>query len=121
MGPALWAEPGSGARQLPGAWFAAPDPSARAEFVSAFAARFGAPPPGVADLAYDAAQIARATAGSGYQPAALTTPGGFAGADGPLVLLPDGRALRGLAVLEVTRGEPQTLAPATVPVPAPGA
>lgn len=112
MGPALWAAPASGAAQLRGAVYAAPDPAARQSFVQAFSARTGAPPPGPADLAYDAAAIARVTAPSGYATSALTNPDGFAGVDGWIRLLPDGEVRRGLAVFQIQSGGPQMVAPA---------
>ncbi len=112
MGPALWAAPGSGAGQIRGAWYAAPDPAARASFEQAFAARYGAPPPGSADLAYDAALIARTLAPQGYAPGALVNPDGFSGADGWLRFLPDGRVQRGLGVFQVEPGGPRLISPA---------
>ncbi|HJS84544.1 MAG TPA: penicillin-binding protein activator [Acetobacteraceae bacterium] len=112
MGPALWAAPGSGASQVRGAWFAAPDPAARANFEQAFAARYGGPPPGAADLAFDAASIARAVAPQGDTMAALVNPDGFSGADGWLRLLPDGQVQRGLAILQVGPGGPRVISPA---------
>lgn len=112
MGPALWAAPGSGASQVRGAWFAAPDPAARANFEQAFAARYGAPPPGAADLAFDAATIARTLASQGYAPAVLVNPDGFSSSDGWLRLLPDGGVQRGLAVLQVEPGGPRIISPA---------
>lgn len=112
MGPALWAAPSSLSSQVRGAWFAAPDPAARAAFVQAFTARYGAPPPGPADLAYDAADIARVLAPQGYAPGALTNPDGFSGVDGWFRLLPDGQVQRGLAIFQVEPGGPRVIAPA---------
>lgn len=115
MGPALWGAPSSAASdQVPGAWFAAPDPAARAEFEQSYTARYGAPPPALADLAFDAASIARVAAGEGrYSVAALTQPAGFIGANGWLALLPDGQVRRGLALFRVEQGgSPQMIEPA---------
>ena len=112
MGPALWAAPNSGASQLRGAWFAAPDPAVRASFEQAFAARYGGPPPGAADLAFDAASIARNVAPQGYAPEALVNPEGFSAADGWLRLLPDGQVQRGLAVLQIEPGGSRVISPA---------
>ena len=112
LGPALWATSGSAASQVRGAWFAAPDPAARANFEQTFAARFGGPPPGPADLAFDAASIARAVASQGYAQAALVNPDGFSGADGWLRLLPDGQVQRGLAIFQVEAGGPRIISPA---------
>ena len=41
IGPSLWASPASGSGQLSGAWYAAPDPAARASFEQAFTAKYG--------------------------------------------------------------------------------
>jgi branched-chain amino acid transport system substrate-binding protein len=102
LGPMLWASPASGSGQLPGAWYAAPDPAARAGLEQSYAAKYGTSPPAVADLAFDAASIARVLgAGGGYSVGALTQPAGFLGADGWLALLPDGQVRRGLAVFRV--------------------
>jgi len=117
MGPALWADPRSGAGELRGAWYAAPDPAARAPFVQAFTARYGAPPPGAADLAFDAASIARVVmTGVGT----LANASGFTGADGWLELLPDGEVRRGLAVFQIEAGGPQIVQPAPTNAGMPG-
>ncbi|MDQ2802559.1 MAG: penicillin-binding protein activator, partial [Pseudomonadota bacterium] len=76
--------------------------------------RYGGPPPRVADLAFDAASIARALAPSGDPAAALTAANGFEGSDGWLRLLPDGRVERGLAVFQIEAGGPAVIAPAPV-------
>lgn len=112
LGPALWASSGSAAGQFPGAWYAAPDPAARANFEQAYSAKFGAPPSPLADLAYDAASIARALGGRPYSVGALTQPNGFVGADGWFALLPDGQVRRALAVYAIERGGPQMVEPA---------
>ncbi len=122
LGPALWAAPSARSdADLRGAWFAAPDPSARAGFDAQYQAQFGAPAPGLADFAYDAAAIARVLAGEGgYSGAALTRPEGFGGVNGVLALQPDGKVRRGLALFEVRRGGPDVIEPAPDAVGAPG-
>ena len=115
MGPSLWSDARSGARELRGAWYAAPDPAARAGFVASFTSRYGSSPPSVADIAYDAASIARVASGSG---ASLTNPSGFTGADGWLALLPDGQVRRGLAVFQIGPGGAGMVQPATPAGPA---
>jgi ABC-type branched-subunit amino acid transport system substrate-binding protein len=105
LGPALWAFPASGSAALEGAWFAAPDPDARRDFIRDYTEKFKTPPSPLADLASDAASIARVLAGPGrISIAGLTQPAGFAGVDGWLGLLPDGQVRRGLAVFRVDRG-----------------
>ena len=113
LGPALWASAGSRGGQIFGAWYAAPDPAARAPLEQAFAAKYGNPPPPLADLAFDAAAIARVLAGQGYSVGALTQPNGFAGAMAGWRCQPDGEVRRGLAVFQIERGGgAQMLAPA---------
>jgi branched-chain amino acid transport system substrate-binding protein len=122
LGPALWASPAArGGAGLGGAWFAAPDPAARASFDADFQAKYGAPAPGLADFAYDAASIARVLAGSGgYSVASLTRPEGFAGVDGLFALQPDGTVRRGLAVFQIARGGASIIDPAPTSLAAPG-
>lgn len=113
IGPASWANPVSGSLQVPGAWYAAPDPAARTAFVQAYSGQYGVTPPSIADLSFDAASIARVlSASGGYSVRALTQPSGFVGADGWLGLTPDGEVHRGLAVFKVERGGPQMISPA---------
>lgn len=113
MGPAQWASPASGSGAVEGAWYAAPDPAARAVLEERFATRYSAPPPPLADLAFDAASVAAALATrGGFSQAALTQPAGFAGVDGWFALLPDGRVNRGLAVFRVERGGSSMIEPA---------
>jgi branched-chain amino acid transport system substrate-binding protein len=122
LGPALWAGAGTRGGQIVGAWYAAPDPTARAPFEQAFTAKYGAAPPPLADLAFDAAAIARVLAARGYSAGALTQPNGFSGVDGWLALEQDGEVRRGLAVFVIERGGgAQLLAPAPESPTAPGA
>jgi branched-chain amino acid transport system substrate-binding protein len=121
MGPALWASPSSGSGQFPGAWYAAPDPAARSGFEQSYSAKNGSGPSPLADLAYDAASIARVLGGRGYSVAALTQPAGFVGADGWFGLLSDGQVRRALAVFAIERGGPQMVEPAPTSGNVPGA
>jgi ABC-type branched-subunit amino acid transport system substrate-binding protein len=116
LGTGLWDVPGL-AKQTPfiaGGWYAAPDPEARRGFMRNYAANYGQEPPRLATLAYDATALAAALAkrGVAYDRVALTNPNGFAGLDGIFRLLPDGRAERGLAVLEVTPDGARVIDPA---------
>jgi branched-chain amino acid transport system substrate-binding protein len=122
MGPALWASSSSGSGQFTGAWYAAPDPAARGGFEQAYTAKFGSAPSPLADLAYDAASIARVLGGrGGFSVGALTQPSGFVGVDGWLALLPDGQVRRALAVFDIERGGPQMVEPAPQSGNVPGA
>ena len=98
--PALAAEP-----ELEGAWYAAPDPTGRADFEKRFAALYGHAPARLATLAYDAtalaAALSRGPEGADFSAEALTNPNGFVGLDGIFRLRPDGRVERGLAVIEI--------------------
>ena len=124
LGPALWANMAArGTGNMADAWFAAPDPAARSDFDARYTAKYTTPAPGLADLAYDAAAIARVlTTNGGISIPSLTRPEGFAGVDGVLGLLPDGHVRRGLAVFEIQRGgsDPQIVDPAPDNLAAPG-
>lgn len=98
--PTLAAEPA-----LSGAWFAGAPPDGRSDFEAKYRQAFGAKPPRLASLGYDAAALAAVLAQRGAVSSAdLMNPMGFAGIDGLFRFLPDGTSERGLAVLEVARG-----------------
>ena len=106
LGTGQWDYAGIGAEPaLVGGWYAAPPPTARADFSAQYRKTYGRTPPRLATLAYDAtalaAVLARAEGGPDFSDAALTTPSGFYGRDGIFRFLPEGVAQRGLAVLEV--------------------
>jgi ABC-type branched-subunit amino acid transport system substrate-binding protein len=106
LGTGLWDVDNLG-KQVPlinGGWYAAPDPATRRGFISSYAAAYGAEPPRLATLAYDATALAAVIAkhNGRYDAASLTNPNGFAGLDGIFRLLPTGAVERGLAVDEVT-------------------
>ena len=83
IGPALWSSPSSGSGSVSGAWYAAPDSSTRQNLDQDYSAKYATPPPPLADLAFDAASIARVITGPrGADVTALTQPAGFVGADG---------------------------------------
>jgi len=113
LGPSLWSERASGAWALSGAWYAAPDASIREGFAQNYTARFGAAPPVIADVAFDAALIARFVASSGddYR-IALTQSSGFVGTDGLVALSTNGAVHRGLAVFKIDRSGPSQVEPA---------
>lgn len=122
IGPSLWASPSSGSGQVPGAWYAAPDPAARAAFDQAYSAKYGGTAGPLGELAYDAASIARVLGSRGdYSVGALTQDAGFLGADGWFALLSDGQVRRALAVFVIERGGPQMLEPAPQSGNVPGA
>ncbi len=113
IGPALWSAASSGSASVSGAWYAAPDGSSRMNLERAYLAKYGIAPPPIADLAFDAASIARIITDSrGAEFAALTQPTGFIGADGWLAFSPDGQVRRGLAVFRIERAGPMMIEPA---------
>jgi ABC-type branched-subunit amino acid transport system substrate-binding protein len=116
LGPALWstiAPQMANQSVLQGALYAAPDPASAAGFDAKYQSAYGAAPPAIADIAFDAAAIARLAAGSGgYTSTVLTAPDGFTGTDGVLVLQPNGQVQRGLAVFQVAPGAPVMTSPA---------
>jgi hypothetical protein len=116
LGPTLWAPLAVQMASQPvfiGALYAAPDPASAQAFDAKYQTVYGAPPPGIADVAFDAAAIARVAGGNGgYTSGVLTNPSGFAGTDGLVVLNADGTVKRGLAVYGVAPGQAVVSAPA---------
>jgi ABC-type branched-subunit amino acid transport system substrate-binding protein len=113
--PLLAAMPDAGREPaLVGAWYAAPDEARREAFEARFREAYGTVPPIVAGVAFDAAAIAAALAGSGEVPSdlTLTQPEGFVGALGIIRLMPDGTNQRGLSLIEVRREGIQVIEPA---------
>jgi ABC-type branched-subunit amino acid transport system substrate-binding protein len=110
------------APELVGGWFPAADPTALRGFVERYRTRYGAVPPALAVLGYDAVQIAGQLVAEARQTGsmdpfdrvALTRPQGFRGAVGPIRFLPDGRGERGMAILEVGPGAFRLVDPAPV-------
>jgi len=116
LGPANWANiaPALGHNGVyNGAIYAAPDPASAGEFDQKYQAAYGAAPPAIADVGFDAAAIAHLLAGEGgYTSNLLTNPAGFTGADGVLQLEPNGQVQRGLAIFEITPSGPTITTPA---------
>ena len=106
--PNLWTEPA-----LLGGWFPATDPAARESFAAQYELAFGQRPPALAVLGYDAASLAGLLARDGgpqrFGDLAIQSPSGFAGFGGLFRFSADGLAERGLAVMEVRRGEAVTV------------
>lgn len=104
LGTGLWDQ--ANAAQNPGlvgAWYAASSPKLRQKFESNYRNTYGATPPRLASLAYDAAALAVVLSkqNQGFGRAALLNPNGFAGVDGIFRFLPDGLNDRGLSVLQI--------------------
>lgn len=116
MGPTLWSNLATvmaNQTVFVGALYAAPDPAAASAFQAKYQSTYNSTPPGIADLAFDAAALARLAASSGgYTTQVLTSPSGFTGTDGLLVLQPDGSVKRGLTVLSIAPGQPKVVSAA---------
>ena len=106
LGTGLWYDAGTIKEPLlSGGWFAAPQPSSDDAFNAKYRQAFGAEPPQLASLAYDAISLVALLApGAAYHRftlATLTDPNGFAGVNGIFRFHADGSIERGLAVLAV--------------------
>jgi branched-chain amino acid transport system substrate-binding protein len=117
LGTGLWDDPSlTRDPALFGGWFAAPDPGTRQDFDRRYQENYGAAPPRLASLAYDAtalsAVLARVGGAQPYAAANLMNPRGFAGIDGLFRFRGDGLAERGLAVLEIRSGRAAVVDPA---------
>ncbi|MCE9524122.1 MAG: penicillin-binding protein activator [Alphaproteobacteria bacterium] len=118
LGTGLWDDPAV-AREtsLMGGWYAVPPPEQRLNFISRYQQLYGAKPPRIASLAYDAvalsATLAGGQPGKRYTRTAIADPNGFAGIDGIFRFRSDGMTERGLAVMEVsTTGQLNVVSPA---------
>ncbi len=106
LGIGLWDDQGLSVEPgMQSAWFAAPSPDLRRTFEKRYTDTYGAVPPRLATLGYDATALAAVLARNGdngggiFSRAAITNPNGFAGVDGVFRFLPNGLAERGLAIL----------------------
>jgi ABC-type branched-subunit amino acid transport system substrate-binding protein len=106
LGTALWLNDSAlrGDSTLDGAWFPGPDATARARFEARYRDAFGDTPPRIAASAYDAAALTARALRVGTPVATITAQQSFAGADGPVRLLPGGQTLRGLAIYALAPG-----------------
>ncbi|MEL6060265.1 MULTISPECIES: penicillin-binding protein activator [unclassified Methylobacterium] len=125
IGTALWNEPALFALPaLQGGHFAAPDRSGFSAFSGRYQARFGAVPPRVTSLAYDAVTLAAALArqygSQRFAEATLTNGAGFAGVDGTFRFRPDGQSERALAVYEIRNNAATPVSPAPRVLAKPG-
>lgn len=121
LGTGLWDDRGLASEAaMEGAWFAAPPPNLRENFVKRYKDMHKETPPRIATLAYDATALAailaahglRHTGNPSYSKRDLTNPNGFAGLDGIFRFRPDGLIERGLAVLEFKDKKMQVIDPA---------
>jgi ABC-type branched-subunit amino acid transport system substrate-binding protein len=117
LGTGLWSDPAMAKEPLlAGGWFAAPQPSTNDAFNAKYRETFGAEPPQLASLAYDAlslvALLAPGTPYHRFTLAALIDPNGFTGANGIFRFRTDGSIERGLAVLAIDPGGFTVVSPA---------
>ncbi len=106
MGTMLWDDPGLWRESaLAGGVFPAPSRSSLDKFESRYQQAFGAAPPDLAVLGYDAVALAAVLSQSGggasFDRATLTSAAGFSGAAGIFRFRPDGTVQRGLSVMEI--------------------
>ncbi len=117
LGTGVWNDPRVlKAAALQGAWFATPANAGFTAFAQRYRAKFGAEPPRIATLSYDAvslvAALGRVQGGQRYTDAVLTNGSGFNGADGVFRFKPEGPSERGLAVVQIEGGGTTTVSPA---------
>lgn len=121
LGTGLFDDPAlARARELDGAWFAAPAPAQRADFERRYKQTYNEPAPRIATLTYDATALAATLAQYGlrnggkpaFDRASITNPNGFSGLDGIFRFNQNGFAERGLAILEFRNGSINVLDPA---------
>jgi ABC-type branched-subunit amino acid transport system substrate-binding protein len=117
IGTAIWNDPRVFA--LPafqGGWFAGAATAGFDTFSQRYQARFGAVPPRVASLAYDAvslsAALIRQYGSQRFADATLTNPSGFSGTDGTFRFRAEGLSDRALAVYEIRANAAAIVSPA---------
>jgi ABC-type branched-subunit amino acid transport system substrate-binding protein len=99
-----------------GGWYAGVAPDLVARFAQRFQRSYGANPPRIASLSYDAVSLAiilgRGEPGARFTAQNITNPQGFQGVNGLFRFTRAGLAERGLSILEVTPAGPRVVAPA---------
>jgi ABC-type branched-subunit amino acid transport system substrate-binding protein len=105
-------------------WFAAPPPAAFRDFAAHYRRTYGANPPRIATLAYDAVSLVALLSGGKpydrFTDTALVDPNGFSGVDGLFRFRDNGSAERGLAILQVAPNGFTVVDPAPRSFPAAG-
>ncbi|MDA8544831.1 penicillin-binding protein activator [Alphaproteobacteria bacterium] len=108
IGTGLWDDPTlSQEPPLHGGWYAAAPNKNWSGFAARYEKTYGAAPPRLASMAYDAvslaARLSAFSTDAPFRTDLLTDPNGFSGIDGIFRLKPGGLNERGLTVQEVTR------------------
>lgn len=125
IGTGLWDDAGLISEPaFNGTLFASPSPQARGMFEKNYNALYGKKPVRIASLAYDATALASVISAQAYRAgypnemvfsrSALLNPNGFAGVDGIFRFNSNGIVDRGLAVLEIQKGNLIVRAPAPI-------
>jgi len=113
LGTGLWDDASvTSDPNMKGAYYAAPSPQVRTAFERNYQRIYGATPPRLASIGYDAAALAvvlaRQNSANGgrvtFDRASITNPNGFSGVDGIFRFRNDGLAERGMAVLQIVQG-----------------
>lgn len=118
LGTRMWDDPATTREiSLAGGWYALPPQEQRSNFITRYQQLYGARPPQIGSLAYDAialaATLAGGRAGQRYTRTTIADPNGFAGIDGIFRFRSDGMTERGLAVFQVSQdGPPVIISPA---------
>lgn len=117
LGTMLWEDSHPGEQPaLAGGWYAAAPAPSFTDFARRYDKAFGAPPPRLASLGYDAAalvMVLNKRAIHDFSVGSLTNPQGFAGIDGLFRLMPDGTIDRAYAIKEVVpNGAARVIQPA---------
>jgi hypothetical protein len=121
LGTGLWDDPSlANETHLGGSLFAAPSPNMRLSFERRYKQLYGAVPPRLASLAYDATALAAVVSRKNsdrsgkyvFDRQTLINPNGFAGIDGIFRFRPDGLIERGLSVLQYQNGKIREVEPA---------
>jgi len=95
-----------------GGWYAGVEPRLVKYFSDHYAQSYGAKPPRLASLAYDATSLAISLGKSSFSAREIQNPEGFQGMNGLFRFRSNGLIQRGLAILQVTPSGPSVVSPA---------
>ncbi len=105
---AIWKVP-----ELDGAWYPAADPAQLQLYLGRYRAQFGAEPPRLTALSYNAfamiAILQKQNPQNPFAPSQLNNPSGFNGVDGLFRVMPDGSVRRALAVVSIENRGPRVI------------
>ena len=117
LGSSLWDDPSLlNEPPLNGGWYPAPNPAGWERLSKHYQTSYGAAPPRIASLVYDAVSLIGtllskdATAPFAFEK--IVHPNGFVGVDGPFRLSADGTNERSFAVMQIRRKKARIISPA---------